>query len=138
MGDYLYGLFAFTGLILIGFAVWQFQKTKQLLQDGVKTTATVIQLIESTDNDGDVTYKPVFSFQDRNHNERTFVSLISSRPPSYQVNQKVKLVYNPYDPDEVKIIGFWGLYRVTIFLSCLAAPLLIIGGGYLLYLRDTV
>lgn len=134
----LYGLFAFTGLILIGFAVWQYQQTKELLQDGVKTTATVVELLESTDSDGDVTYKPVFSFQDRNYNERTYISLVSSRPPVYQINQKVKLVYDPNDDTEIKIIGFWGLYRATIILSCIAAPLLIIGGGYFLYLRDSL
>ena len=53
-----------------------------------------------------------------------------------EVGEKVKIVYDQQDDDEVKTISFWGLYRWTIILSCIAAPLLIIGGGYLLYLRS--
>ena len=46
----------------------------------------------------------------------------------------IKVIYNPLKVDNVKTISFWGLYRGSVILSMIAAPFLIIGGAYLLYI----
>jgi hypothetical protein len=133
MWQLLYGGLLFIGLTLSSFALWHYQKTKKLLSDGIKTTAIVVDLLESTDNDGDTVYMPVFEFTDRSLEVVRFKSEISSRPASHKIGQKVKVVYDPSDTTEVKVVSFWGLYRWAIILFCIASPLLIIGGGYFLY-----
>ena len=134
MINYLYwGLFI-VGLTLLYFAFRAYNSTVSLMQEGIKTTATVKEMISVSDSDGN-TYKPVFEFTDRGNTVRTYESSISSSPPSYSVGQKVKIVYDPKDEDDVKTISFWGLYRWSIVLMCLASPFLIIGGSYLLYNR---
>jgi len=134
MWNYLYMGLLLLGLTLLYFAIKLYNKSNALMTDGVKTTATVIQLLEVSGDDGS-TYKPVFEFTDRNHNRQQFQSDVSSSPPVYKVGEKVKVVYNASDPEEVKVVGYWGLYRWTVVLLCLASPLIIIGGGYLLYVR---
>jgi len=135
MINYLYwGLFIL-GLTLLYFAFRAYNNTVSLLQDGIKTTATVIEMIPVSNNDGGPTYKPVFEFKERGSSIRTYLSSVSSSPPAYKVGQKVKIVYDPKDEDDVKTISFWGLHRWSVILLCIASPFLIIGGGYLLYSR---
>lgn len=135
MINYLYWAVLLIGLTLLYFAYRAYNNTVSLLQEGIKTTATVKAMVTVSSDDG-YTYKPVFEFKDRSNTLRTYKSSVSSNPPSYKVGQKVKIVYDPKDEDEVKTISFWGLYRWSIVLLCIAAPFLIIGGGYLLYDRS--
>ena len=101
------------------------------MANGIKTKARGIELIEVSDDDG-YRYKPVFEYTDREDNTVKFESDISSSPLLYNVGDIVRIVYS-IENDEKKIISFWGLYRWTIILLSIACPLLIIGGGYVLY-----
>jgi hypothetical protein len=130
--NYLYGGLLMVGIVLVYFAVKQYNKTSDLLTHGIKTKATVIDLIKIHSDDG-YTYKPVFEYFDETDKRREFKSSISSSPAPYKVGEQVKIIYNTDDYDEVKTISYWGLYRWTIILLSIASPLLIIGGGYFLY-----
>lgn len=134
MLNYLYWAFFIGGMVLIYFAIRFYNQSNIILDVGIKTTATVVDLIEVSDDDGP-TYKPVFEYLDRTNTKREFKSNVSSRPAAYIIGEKAKIVYDPDDLEEVKTITYWGLYRWTIILLCIAAPLMIIGGGYLLYTR---
>ena len=133
MIQYLYWAFCAVGMVLLYFAMRSYNNTRDLLSTGIKTTATVVEMITVSSSDGS-TYKPVFEFTDYRHEIRRYESKIGSSPPSYKVGEKVKIVYDQKEEDEVKTISFWGLYRWSIILLCIASPLLIIGVGYLLYI----
>lgn len=121
------------GAFLAYSAYTNYQKTLNLLEKGIKTTATVTQFNTYKD-DGTTMYTPVFEFKDRSQNLQTFKSDISSSPPAYKIGDKVKIVYDRSAPDKAKTISFWGLYRWSVILLMVASPLLIIGGSYLLYI----
>lgn len=133
MIEYLYGGMFIISFVLIYFAIKQYESTIELINNGIKTSGKVIDLIEISDSDGS-TYKPVFKFTDKTGAEITFKSSVSSSPASYKIGDSVKIIYSK-DNDERKIVSFWGLYRWTILCLSFAAPLMIIGGGYLLYSR---
>mgnify|MGYP000745564608 CR=1 FL=1 len=128
----LYTILFLIGSVLAYFSFVQYQKTKNLLVTGVKTTATVIELVESS-GDGGPSFSPVFEFTDKTQIKRTFKSGISSRPAAYELGEKVKIIYDGKDKDDVRTISFWGLYRASVILFMIAAPFIIIGGSYLLY-----
>lgn len=133
MIEYLYLGMLLLSVVLIYFAVKHYNTSKDLMTNGIKTKAKVIELIEISGDDG-YTYKPVFEYTDRVNNIVKFKSDVSSSPPSHNVGDIVNIVYSK-DNDEKKVISFWGLYRWTIILLSIASPLLIIGGGYILYSR---
>lgn len=133
MIEYLYAGLFIISFVLVYFAIKQYNGTKELMHSGIKTTATVIDLIEISGDDG-YTYKPVFEYKDRNDTSFTFKSDVSSSPAPYKIGARVKIIYDR-DHDERKVVSFWGLYRWTIILLCIASPMLIIGGGYFLYAR---
>jgi len=133
MIEYLYAGMLLISIVLIYFAFRNYNTTKNLMTDGVKTKARVIDLIEVEGNDG-YTYTPVFEYNDNANNIVKFESRISSNPPRYSVGEMVNIIYSK-DTEEKKIISFWGLYRWAIILLSIASPLLVIGGAYILYSR---
>ena len=130
----LYGTLFVLGLVLAYIAVQHYQKTQKLLLDGIRTTAVVSELLTNYDSDDGNTYTPIFEFKDRSNTMKTFKSPISSSPPAYQVGDKVKIIYDRKNNDNVKTVTFWGLYRVSVILMMVASPLLVIGASYLLYI----
>lgn len=132
--QYLYWALFGLGFVLAFFAYKLYNDSNELLKTGIKTRAIVKDLIEVHDDDGTM-YKPLFEYIDRNNTVKEFKSDISSRPAAYKVGEKVEIVYDADDNSEIKIISYWGLYRWTIILASIAAPMIIIGGGYLSYMR---
>lgn len=134
MIEYLYPGMLLISVVLIFFAIRQYRVTKDLMANGIKTTAKVIELIEDSDGDGDIHYSPVFEYTDWEGKVVTFTSKVSTSPSPYIVGDYEEIVYSK-DNDTRKVVSFWGLYRWTLILLSIASPLLIIGGGYILYSR---
>jgi len=132
MINYLYGILLIVAFALICFAVFQYTKTRKLLTEGIKTSATVIEFIEESGDDGN-TFKPVFEYFDKNNYKHIFKGEVSSNPPAYELNKKVIVVYNPNEIDVQKVVSYWGLYRSVIISLSIASPLLIISCGFFLY-----
>jgi len=132
MINYLYGISLIAALVLICFAMIDYNKTAKLLRDGIKTKGKVIELIEEQDDEG-YTYKPVFEYYDRDNIRREYRPNFSSSPSSYEVNDIVEVVYNPKALFEHKVVSYWGLYRMVIILLSIASPLLIISCGFFIY-----
>lgn len=133
MIEFIYLVVFIIGFVLVYFAYSFYQETKYLLDDGIRTKAKVIDLIESY-SDNDIMYKPVFEYLDYNGNVTSFESSVSSNPAPYSIGDSVNIIYSR-DGDHHRIESFWGLYRWTIILLCIASPFLIIGGAFLLYTR---
>jgi len=132
MINYLYGILLIAALVLICFAMIDYNKTAKLLGEGIKAEGRVIELIEVHDGDG-YTYKPVFEYYDRDNIRREYRPNFSSSPSPYEVNDIVEVVYNPKALFEHKIVSYWGLYRMVIILLSIASPLLVISCGFFLY-----
>lgn len=128
---FLYATLLTIALVLMYFGYKQYLISDQLMDNGIKTKATVVDLIELIDSDG-TTYKPVFEYEDWSDNKYSFESTISSYPAPYKIGDKVDIVYSK-DKESQKVISYWGLYRWTIILLSIAAPLFVIGGGYFLF-----
>ncbi|WP_419213045.1 DUF3592 domain-containing protein [Maribacter sp. X9] len=127
-----YSVLFFIGVGLAYGAYSEFSTTRNLLAKGIKTFAIVKDFNVSSGDNGPM-YAPIFEFKDRSQNIQVFESGIDSSPPAYKIGDKVKIIYNPLNVENVKTISFWGLYRGSVILSMIAAPLLIIGFSYLLY-----
>lgn len=127
-----YGFLLFLGLIILYFTYGQYLKTQHLLENGIKTTGTVVSYVTSSGDNGTM-YQPIINFKDKKGRQREFISEISSKPPAYEIGERVKLVYDSKKDSNVKIISFWGLYRGVVIPAMIASPLLVIGAAYLLY-----
>ena len=128
----LYSILFIIGLLLFCFAVKEFQKTRNIISNGIRVDATLIEFETVADSDGD-TYKPIYEFKDNKGIPQTFTSPVAYAVPKMKVGDIQKLVFVPNDVNKVKIDTFWGMYLWSLIFSIFAFPLLIIGGGYLIY-----
>jgi hypothetical protein len=125
-----YKLVLVFGVVFLVAAVYFFQKSLDFIQSGTKTVATVIELRKTTDSDGKWMYQPIFRFQTLEREEMIFEHSTSSSSPSFEVGEKVDIVYDPSDPGKAKLLTYFGAFSWTIILLCIALPLIVIGGGY--------
>jgi hypothetical protein len=104
-------------IILLGVAVYVGRGSWELKQKGASATGTVVSLreVDETDNTG-VTYAPVISYAVQGHTY-TYESSNSSDPPAYDVGEKVALLYQPDDPEEVRVNSWFDLWFLPAMLG---------------------
>lgn len=117
------------GTALLIASLLMLKKSMAFLKNSERATATVVELQRVSGNDGD-TYKPVFVFKTYANLEITYRSGVSSSPPAWEIGEEATIAYDRNAPSTAQLLTYWGSFRWTIILACIAMPLLIIGGGY--------
>ncbi len=119
-----------TGVLLLLISVYLFRGSLQFLQSTERALAEVVEIERVDGSDGD-TFKPVFKFHTLLHEEIYFKQNYSSSPPHWHIGDEVMIAYKADDPQDAKILTYFGSFGYSVVLMALAAPLLIIGGGYI-------
>jgi hypothetical protein len=128
----IHALLLLVGLVLMSIAYWQFQQTMKLLKNGEIAKARVLELVAVRDSDG-TSYRPLFRFTTKTNQVKHFEYDVSSSPPAWEVGEEADVIYNPDHPEQAKLMGYWGLFIGAIVLIAVAAPFIIVGGGYFVY-----
>ncbi len=126
----IYGILLAIGVLIFFFGFKKLKESLHLIKTGQQATATVVEMISYRDGDGDVLYKPIFEFTTVTNQKITYRHDIGSRPASWSVGDITGVFYPIDNPEQAKITTYFGLFGWSIVLFCIAAPLLIIGGGY--------
>ncbi len=134
MYTYIYGGVFLIGLVLAFFALKHYRLSSKIMAVGVRTEAEVIDFITIRDSDGDA-FKPAFEYVDLAGTKKVYNGEIAYSQPTMKIGDKLPIIFNPNNDGEVKLASYWGIYRWTIVLLMLSSPFLIIGGGYLMYIR---
>jgi hypothetical protein len=133
------GLFLL-GLFLLYCAFTQYRWAVRLVARGEITTAKVVAVKfqegyreykgkRSKFKD----YRPMYEFVTSQKAVHRFDHLIVSGRPLWRIGDEADIVYDPADPRRVEMVNYWGLFGTVIVLASLAAPLIVIGGGYFGY-----
>jgi len=107
-----FAIFAIAGLAcgLAGF--WLVKSRYDLMNDGIKTSGTVIDL-----NHSENTVAPIIGFNDEWGNSLVYNSSNYTSFDPYKVGQKITLYYDPSDPENVTLEGDgWWNWFPFIFL----------------------
>ncbi len=94
-----------SALVFGGVAAYLFMEQRNLEQNGIETTAIIVEMIRTRDSEGDDTYTPVFEFRTRNGRGYQVKSGFSSSPPEYTVGDRVTIIYLPDSPEKAEIKG---------------------------------
>ena len=116
-------------LFFAAFCLWgvyALSTAYKLETSGSTTTGTVIEMEESSTNEGGCcVYSPVIEFQ-VNGQTYTFDGGNASDPPAYQVGETVPVIYDPSDPNTAQI-NKWSerwLFPIIIIPAMLFAALI--------------
>ena len=113
-------------VLLVGGAI-AFVHTERFVSGSERATGTVIDLSSRTDSDGDVMYHPVVRFTTAEGRTVQFVSGTGSSPASQSEGDSVEVLYDPDDPQDAKLSGFFDLWLWPFALSALGVAFLVFG-----------
>jgi hypothetical protein len=130
----VYGILLIVGVIVAGIGVRMLFRTLAFIKSGERTIATVVEMIPVYGSDG-TTYKPVFEFTTHEGKKIIHRYNSSSNPPGWKVGEETGIIYDRNEPEKAKVVTYFGLFSWSIILFAIAAPLIIIGGGYFLAAR---
>ena len=97
------------GLSLL-FALGSWIYTVHFTHVAARTSGTVVEMLQQTDKDGDVTYAPTFRFQDATGIQHTVSSSAYQSPPEFHVGDTVTVLYLRDAPQTARIDSFWQLW----------------------------
>ncbi len=117
------------GLLLLIASLFMLKKSIAFLKNSERTVATVIRIETVSGSDGN-TYKPIFSFKTNTNEEIIYPSPFSSSPPGWDIGDEATIAYDRNQPNNAKVLTYFGAFSWTIILMSIAMPLLVIGGGY--------
>jgi hypothetical protein len=118
-------------LLVVAYLIYshqQFEKNAKV----VKATVTEYQSYNSRDDDGSTTtmFTPVFEYEFKG-TKHTYVSNTSSSSKDYEIGEKVDMMVNPDDPQDVLIDSFMGKWFLPLLLGFMGT--LFTGLGYVAY-----
>lgn len=122
------------GLLLMIIGGICFLRERAFISRASKAQAVVTELVERT---GDQTpiYAPVYVFHDSSGQEQKGYSRVGSSPPSYQVGDKIMVLYDQKTPQDTQIQNFFDMWGWTTILSGLGVVAGVIGVIILLVIR---
>ena len=121
-------LFVGIGTITLESAGLTYLRTRTFVRTAGKADGTVIE------NVGRASGHPRVLFH-ADGRDFVFVSAVGSSPPSFQVNDTVRVFYDPKNPAEAKIDSFGELWMTPSIVACLGVVLGAIGAGQFLWVR---
>lgn len=107
-----FAIFAIAGLVCGMAGFWMVRARFQILHEGVKTSATVIDLNYSKN-----TVAPILGFKDEWGNDLKYASSFYTNVDPYEIGDQVSLYYLPSNPEKVALKGEgWENWFPFIFL----------------------
>lgn len=130
-------VFSIVGACLLAGAIYLYIDKQAFLEKAETTQGTVIELIPKRSKDS-TTYSPLVSFTTKSGQEITYTSSTSSNPPSYDVGENVQIFYDPANPNDAEINGFFSLWLGVIILGFIGIVFFLIGslGVLFRYLKN--
>jgi hypothetical protein len=112
-------LFAGIGVLLLAVAAVTAFLTFRFVAGSDRADGTVVDLVESYDSEDDTTsYYPVVRFETADGRAVRFESGVST---SDDVGDGVEVLYDPDDPDDAKLAGFFNLWGLSLIFGGLGA-----------------
>jgi len=127
-------LFMGIGMVMLLVVAYLIYSHQQFAKNAmvVKATLTAYQSYDSRDDDGSTTtmFTPVFEYEFKG-TKHTYVSNSSSSSQDYEIGEKVDMMVNPDDPQDVLVDSFMGKWFLPLLLGIMGT--VFTGMGYLAY-----
>lgn len=112
------------GLIVAGLINWY--RTKQFIETAQRTTGTVIAFVERHGRRGP-TYSPTVRYKAIDGSEITFTETLSTKPPGYEINQQVTMLYDTHDYQRARVFkAKWRVYYYALLFGGLGTIFFIV------------
>jgi hypothetical protein len=100
------------GLPMLLAALFFARRTRRFTRESSRATGVVVQLVEEYD-EGSVTYAPVIRYVADDGVARQFRHHTASRPPAFDVGDRVGILYHRRDRGDARVATTFSLYFIT-------------------------
>lgn len=132
MATTIHMILLFIGLALLMLGIVSFSRARRLMSNGSLVLATVVENIPSRGSEGGVMYTPLMEYS-IDGSVRSFSPSAMANPPAYAVGEKINLIYDPNNNNDIRIRSYWGVYLASNILLAIALPMVLISIGYFLF-----
>jgi len=126
-GRLIFVIFAAVGSVMLAVAVLSCLRTRSLLRTAATADGVVIENVWAPSTRGSGTYYPRVRFRTASGQELILDSRIGSRPPSYRVNERVEVLYDPANPAHFTVNDFVSLWLLPLIFGILGVVFCSIG-----------
>lgn len=106
--------FLVAGSVLTFLALVFLVRTAVFLSDAVRVEASVIKNETTYSDEGNPLYQPTFFFRDGQGSGHTVRLHYSSSEYGYNEDDRVSVLYDPDDPQTIRIDSFFGIWLLTV------------------------
>ena len=106
-----------------------FFRTKNFIKGAVQTEGTVIDVSHKSTGSGSF-YSPVVKYFTKDKEEIIFHSKSGSNRPDFKTGERVRVLYNPEDGQDARIVSFFQLWGGTFILFCVGFGTGLLGAGF--------
>jgi hypothetical protein len=124
-------IFGGVGALLLLIAGILYFREQAFLSRAETVTGTVSDFEISSSDDSN-SYCPVIDFRTRRGESVKYFANVCSSPPSFDIGEKVEVVYDPENIKHVQMNGFWSKYVGVFVLAAIGLPFFLIGAWGLL------
>jgi hypothetical protein len=119
-------IFGGLGALLLAIAALLYVREQAFLGRAETVTGTVSDFDISSSDDSN-TYCPVIEFRTKRGENVRYSGNVCSSPPSYDLGQKVEVIYDPQNIKHVQMNGFWSKYVGVFVLAVIGLPFFLLG-----------
>lgn len=126
-------VFGAVAVVLCGVAWLLHHDTSSFIASASRTQGEVMRLlyVESSKRNESGTWKPLVSFKAPSGEIIEFAPSSSSSPPSYEVGETVNVFFDPENPQDARLDGFFSLWGGATITGGLGLVFLLLTAGLL-------
>lgn len=111
-------------LIVAGLINWY--RTNKFIETAQQIAGTVTALVRRSGRKGP-TYSPTVRFKAIDGSEIEFTEALSTRPPGYEINEQVTVLYDPHDYQRARVFKTkWRIYYYALLFGGLGTIFFIV------------
>jgi hypothetical protein len=123
-------IFLVIGAVMIGLAIFVFNRTRRFLRTALDATGTILELRESSGSEGGTVYSAVVAFQTTCGRSIRWEESMASNPPAGQPGEQLVMKYDPANPQKARIAKATRMWFMPMLFGGLG--LLFLGLGVVL------
>ncbi|AOW15721.1 hypothetical protein LPB72_06495 [Hydrogenophaga crassostreae] len=104
--------------------------TQRFLDRAQMAPGVVTELVVSTKKVSSTTYKPLVRFETPSGAVIDFTSSVASAPAAYRVGEPVTVFFDPANPSEARVNGFFELWGIASIAGVVGTVFFLVGVGF--------
>ncbi len=100
---------------------------EQAFLGSAETATGTVSTFDVSNSEDSTTYCPVIAFRTKRGEAVEYHANVCSSPPSFDVGEKVEVVYDPENIKHVQMNGFWSKYVGVFVLAVIGLPFFLLG-----------